>query len=88
MLFLIVLASVFCTDMFDYPPYIVDFSPENSSVNADNTENLKGQTTDNTITIAVTDDTHRAYDETASFVDYVSRMPRIDLVIGILNSVL
>jgi Icc protein len=81
LLFIIVLASVSCTDMFDYSPYIVDFSQENSSVNARNIEKLKGQTTDDTITIAVTGDTHRAYDETASFVDYVSRMPWIDLLI-------
>jgi len=81
LLLIIVLVSVSCTELFEYSPYIVDFSPENSSVNASNIEKLKGQTTDNTITIAVTGDTHRAYDETASFVDYVCRMPRIDLVI-------
>ena len=81
LLFIIALASVSCTDMFDYSPYIVDFSPENSYVNACNIEKLKGQAADDTITIAVTGDTHRAYDETASFVAYVSRRPQIDLVI-------
>lgn len=81
LLFIIVMVSVSCTDMFDYSPYIVDFSPENSYVNARNIEKLKGQIHDDTITIAVTGDTHRAYDETASFVEYVSRMPRIDLLI-------
>lgn len=79
--FIIALVSVSCSDMFDYSPYIVDFSPENSSVNARNIEKLKRQTADDTIIIAVTGDTHRAYDETASFVDYAGRMPRIDLVI-------
>lgn len=34
LLFIIALASVSCTDMFDYSPYIVDFTPENSSANA------------------------------------------------------
>ncbi len=60
LLFIIVMVSVSCTDMFDYSPYIVDFSPENSYVNARNIEKLKGQIHDDTITIAVTGDTHWA----------------------------
>ncbi len=81
LLFIIVLVSVSCTDLFEYSPYIVDFTPENSSVHIRNIEQLKERLSDDTITIAVIGDTHRAYDETKSFVDYVNRMPRIDLVI-------
>ncbi len=79
--FITALVSVSCKDLFDYSPYIVDFSPENSSVNAGNIEKLKGQTPDDTITIVVTGDTHRAYDETASLVNYLSTIPQIDMVI-------
>jgi 3',5'-cyclic AMP phosphodiesterase CpdA len=73
--------QVSCKEFFDYSPYIVDFSAEDSSVHEKNLELLKKNAADDTITIALTGDTHRDYDEAVLFVEHVNKNPFIDLVI-------
>lgn len=84
---IVLLVNIFimlsCENMFDYSPYVIDFSDENSNVNQRNIEKLHARENDDTITIAFTGDTHRFYDETEWFVNKVNKNHSIDFVIHV-----
>jgi len=73
--FITAIALLSCDGMFDYSPYLIDFSEENRNVNQQNIGKLANQTQDDTITIAFTGDTHRWFDETEKFVAKVNQKP-------------
>jgi predicted MPP superfamily phosphohydrolase len=73
-----------CKDMFDYSPYAINFSDENRNVNQRNIEKLHAhENADDTITIALTGDSHRFYDEFDGFVNHVNKNISIDFVIHV-----
>lgn len=74
---------VACEDIFDYSPYVIDYSDENKHVNQRNIDKLYIQENDDTITIAFTGDTHRFFDETEWFVNKVNKNQCVDLVIHV-----
>lgn len=84
---ILLLLSIFivaaCEDMFDYSPYVIDFSDENKNVNQRNIDKLFSQEKDDTIKIAFTGDTHRFYDEFEGFVNQVNKNPSLDFVIHV-----
>ncbi|MDP2337490.1 MAG: hypothetical protein Q8N05_13810 [Bacteroidota bacterium] len=49
--FIAAIALLSCDGMFDYSPYLIDFSEENRNVNQQNIGKLANQTKDDTITI-------------------------------------
>ena len=81
--FITAIAILSCDGMFDYSPYLIDFSEENRNVNQQNIGKLTNQTKDNTITIAFTGDTHRWFDETEKFVAKVNQKSSVDFVIHV-----
>ncbi|MBS4058854.1 MAG: metallophosphoesterase [Bacteroidetes bacterium] len=72
-----------CEDLFDYSPYAIDFSDENRNVNQRSIEKLQSRENDDTITIALTGDTHRFFDETELFVSKVNKNHSIDFVVHV-----
>ncbi len=72
-----------CDGMFDYSPYTIDFSEENRNVNQQNIGKFTNQAKDDTITIALTGDTHRWFDETEKLVAKVNQKPSVDFVIHV-----
>jgi predicted phosphodiesterase len=71
--------------MFEYSPYVIDFDEENSDLNNKNISKiLSKKNTDDTITIAITGDTHRDFDEIEVFAGVVNNLlesEKIDFVI-------
>lgn len=81
--FITTISLLSCEGMFDYSPYLIDFSEENRNANQQNIGKLANQTKDDTITIAFTGDTHRWFDETEKFVAKVNQKPFVDFVIHV-----
>ncbi len=71
--------------MFEYSPYVIDFNEENTDLNNKNIAKILSQKKSNdTITIAITGDTHRDFDEIEVFADTVNNIyteENIDFVI-------
>ena len=86
-LFLIViLSSLSCKDTFEYSPFVVDFSEENTNINQKNIESLQKDKTTDTVRIAFIGDSHRNFDEFESFVNAVNNLNNnkpIDFVIHV-----
>lgn len=82
-LFLIfnMISFTFCDDIFDYSPYAIDFKDRDKNLNHKNIGKLIAAESSDTITIALTADTHRFYDELDQFVHRVNENPSIDFVI-------
>lgn len=80
---LVLTALTACDEMFDYSPYVIDFSEENRNVNQKNIEKLLLREPGDTLTIAFTGDTHRFFDQTEEFVKKVNQNPAIDFVIHV-----
>jgi len=65
---------VSCQEVFDYSPYIIDFSEDDKLCNLKNIEELQYNIlTDSSIRIAITGDTHRDFDELDLFVESVNK---------------
>ncbi len=80
---LVLITLTACDEMFDYSPYAIDFSEQNRNVNQKNIEKLLQHEPDDTITIALTGDTHRFYDQMDRFVNKVNQDSLVDLVIHV-----
>lgn len=72
-----------CDGLFDYSPYVIDFSGQNKNVTLTNIDKLIDQKTDDTTIIALTGDTHRFFDETVDFVNAVNKKSSVDFVIHV-----
>jgi len=73
---IVLLSITSCEKMFDYSPYAIDFDEENTNLNQKNIDKiLKQQKTEkDTIRIAFTGDTHRAFDTFDNLIDKVNAL--------------
>ena len=70
-----------CDDVFEYSPYVIDFDEDETNLTQKNINRLLSNDVSDTITIALTGDSHRFYDESERLVSTINNHYEIDFFI-------
>lgn len=70
-----------CDELFEYSPYVIDFDEHESNLTQKNMDRLLSTNVPDTITIALTGDSHRFYDESGKMVNTINNHYNIDFLI-------
>jgi len=80
-LIILVLQFAACDELFEYSPYVINFDEYETDLNQKNIDRLLSGNVPDTITIALTGDSHRFYDESEELVRTLNNHYDIDFVI-------
>ncbi|HSH51820.1 MAG TPA: metallophosphoesterase [Bacteroidales bacterium] len=70
-----------CEDLFEYSPYVIDFDEHETNLTQKNINRLLSSDVPDTITIALTGDSHRFYDESEDMVSIINNQFDINFLI-------
>lgn len=70
-----------CDEVFEYSPYVIDFEDHETNLTQKNILTLSSNNASDTLTIALTGDSHRFYDEAENMVNKLNTEFDIDFLI-------